>query len=491
MQQLGPNGRTVLPDDPVFFVDRAEGAQVSRRSGGWLGPGAVGARASTLLLACIGVALALSVVALSAAGPAPSFTSRATYPTGSPPYSVAIGDLNGDSSPDLVTADYGVPSAVSVFLNRGDGSFQVKRDYLTGNQPISVAISDLNGDGKLDVATANNRALTISVLLNRGDGSFEPKRDYRTGTRPLSVAIGDLSGDGKPEVVTANAYLAAKQNRNPGTVSVFVNKGDGSFQAKLDYRTGKFPRSVALDDLNGDGQLDLATANLDDHTVSVLINRGHGSLEPKRDYRTGDGPRSVAIGDLNGDGKPDLATTNSGDRTVTPLLNKGNGSFRIGRSYRAGTDSYSVAIGDLNGDSKPDLVTANSSERTVSVFDSRGGGRFEEKLDYRTGNGPFSVAIGDLNRDGGPDMVTADFGGDTISVLTNRPGLCTVQFVVGMRLAAAKRATVRANCRVGTIRRAYSQFGARGRVVAQRPRFGAVLPKGGKVNLVVSRGPRR
>ena len=62
-----------------------------------------------------------------------------------------------------------------------------------------------------------------------------------------------------------------------------------------------------------------------------------------------------------------------------------------------------------------------------------------------------------------------------------------MQPLVRMTLAAAKRATVRASCSVGTIRRAYSQFGLRGHVVAQKPRFGAVLPKGGKVNLVVSR----
>jgi hypothetical protein len=229
----------------------------------------------------------------------------------------------------------------------------------------------------------------------------------------------------------------------------------------------------------------LATANLNDDTVSVFVNRGNGSFKARRDYRTADRPRSLAIGDLDNDGDLDLATNAA--LSVSTLVNRGDGSFRSGHTYR-GADPYSVAIGDLNGDSKPDLAAANSTSSTVSVFDSRGDGSFEEKLDYRTGNGPFSVAIGDLNGDGRLDMVTADFGGDTISVLTNRPGLCTVQFVVGMRLAAAKRATVRANCRVGTIRRAYSQFGAKGHVVAQKPRFGAVLPKGGKVNLVVSHG---
>jgi hypothetical protein len=217
----------------------------------------------------------------------------------------------------------------------------------------------------------------------------------------------------------------------------------------------------------------------------VFVNRSDGSFEPRHDYRTGYGPRSLAIGDLNNDGDPDLAIA-SGSFRVSTLLNRGDGSFRSGRSYGPGSGSASIAIGDLNGDNKPDLATANSDPSAVSVFANRSDGSFAEKLDYRTGKSP-SVAIGDLNNDGRLDIASANFIEDTVSVLLNRPGLCTVQFVVRMSLAAAKRATVRANCRVGTIRRAYSQFGAMGHVVAQRPRFGAVLPKGGKVNLVVSR----
>lgn len=76
-------------------------------------------------------------------------------------------------------------------------------------------------------------------------------------------------------------------------------------------------------------------------------------------------------------------------------------------------------------------------------------------------------------------------------MLLNRPGLCTVQKVEGKTLPAAKRAIGRANCRVGEIRSVYSKWVERGRVISQKPRFGAVLPGGSTVNLVVSRGLRR
>ena len=246
-----------------------------------------------------------------------------------------------------------------------------------------------------------------------------------------------------------------------------------------------------MGDLDQDGKLDVVTAN-DGDSVSVLLNIGDGSFQAKRDYGTGPAPTSVATGDLNGDGKLDLVTANLGDaaNTVSVLLNRGNGSFQAKRDYRTGgTDS--VAVGDLNGDRKPDLVTANgNNDDTVSVLANRGNGSFQSKLDYRTGAGPQSLATGDLNGDGSLDLVTAgvvDPDSGTVSVLLNKPGLCTVQDVMGQTLAAAKRTIAHANCRVGKIRRVYSRA-KRGRVISQKPKFGAVLPGGGKVKLVVSRG---
>jgi len=111
-------------------------------------------------------------------------------------------------------------------------SFAPARNYGTGAEPVSVAIGDLNGDGNLDLATANDNANgTVSVLVNRGDGSFRAKRDFRTGGGPFSVAIGDLNGDGKPDLVTADFV-------EDGAVSVLLNRGDGSFGARRDYATG-------------------------------------------------------------------------------------------------------------------------------------------------------------------------------------------------------------------------------------------------------------
>jgi FG-GAP-like repeat/FG-GAP repeat/PASTA domain len=452
---------------------------MGRRFKSWSGRRS--ARGCALLLACAGLALTLGVGALFA-GSAPSFAAPRDYATDYGSESVAIGDLNGDGKPDLATANRNgdTGNVLSVLLNRGDGIFRSPLYYQPGDSPYSIEIGDLNGDGKPDLVTANPVGNSVSVFLNRGDGSFQTKLDYAAGREPRSVAIGDLNGDGKLDIAVANA--------SANTVSVLLSRGDGRFETKLDYATGRRPFSVAIGDFNGDGKPDLAIANGRAGTVSVLLNRGDG-FHAKLDYRTG-GAGSVAIGDLNGDGKPDLATANDLASTVSVLLNSGDGTFKAKREYAAGGGPESVAIGDLNGDGEADLATANLGG-TVSVLANKGDGRFQAKLDYSTGHERWSVAIGDLNGDRRQDLATANADEDgtgSVSVLLNTPGLCTVQGVKGQTVPAAKRTIVRANCRVGKIRRAYSKAVKRGRVISQKPRFGAVLRGGGKVNLVVSRG---
>jgi hypothetical protein len=461
-----------------------------------------GRRGSAVLLACTCFALMLGL-ARASVGPAPSFAGPRFYRTAGFTYSVAIGDLNGDAKLDLATANGNEYSpTVSVFLNRGGGSFRAGRTYEAGKYgPNTVVIGDLNGDGKRDLATANSGVDTVSVLLNNGNGSFRTKRDYKTGGGTSSLAIGDLNGDGNPDLATANI--------SANTVSVLMNRGDGSFQAKRDYTTGRYSHDVAIRDLNGDGKPELATANYNANTVSVLVNRGDGSFRAKVDYGTGRGPYSVAIGDLNGDGKADLASANCGStspngpcfraepNTVSVLLNRGDGTFQPKVDYRAGRTPYSVAIGDLNGDSRPELVTANLNFKanSVSVLANKGDGSFHAKVDYEAGDGPVSVTIGDLNGDGKPDLAAAILGerpqfDSRVAVLANATGLCGVPYVKWKTLPTAKRTITRADCRVGRIRRAYSTFVKRGLVFSQKPGSGRLLPIGSKVNLVVSRGKR-
>src|SRR5262249_9343136 len=148
-----------------------------------------------------------------------------------------------------------------------------------------VAVADLNGDGKPDLITANRRgnSSTVSVLLGRGDGTFAPKTDFPVGMDPYFVAVADLNGDGEPDLITANLDSSG--------VTVLLGKGDGTFGPRTDYGVGGEPESLAVGELNGDGHLDFVTANIDTDTVSVRLNSGivvNGpALAPLPDSGTG------------------------------------------------------------------------------------------------------------------------------------------------------------------------------------------------------------
>jgi len=344
--------------------------------------------------------------------------AKVDYPVGSDPTSVTTGDFNGDGKLDLAAASGGT---VSVFLGTGDGTFGAKVDYTVGSSPRSVTTGDLNGDGKLDLAAASGGS--VSVLLGKGDGTFQAKVDYPVGQNPLSttrsVTTGDLNGDGKLDLACSTYGV----DDGVSLVSVLLGKGDGTFGTKVDYTVGDYPNSVTAGDFNGDGKLDLATANFAANTVSVLLGKGDGTFGTKVDYPVGLQPRSVTTGDFNGDKKLDLAAANFVGDSVSVLLGKGDGTFGTKVDYPVGHNLYSVTTGDFNGDGKLDLATANPPGNSVSVLLGKGDGTFDAKVDYPVGSSPRFVTTGDFNGDKKLDLATANAYDNSVSVLLN--GACT------------------------------------------------------------------
>ena len=363
--------------------------------------------------------------------PANFYKPKVDFPTDVSPWSVAISDVDGDGKPDLVVANQ--TNFVSVLQNVSasgsitTSSFAAKVDFATGGTPYSVAVGDVDGDGKPDLVVANSGSATVSVLRNTftsgsiSSSSFAAKVDFTTGSSPFSVAIGDVDGDGKPDLVVANS--------GSSTVSVLRNTsttGSISFAAKIDFATGTTPYSVAIGDVDGDGKPDLVTANQNSANISVLRNTstsGTISAATKVDFTTGSVPRSVAIGDVDGDGKPDFVAGNNSANSISVLLNtstSGSISAAAKVDFTTGTNPRSVTIGDVDGDGKPDLLVANiTAPYSISVFrntSTSGSVSIAAKVDFATGNAPVSVAIGDVDGDGIPEIATANSSSVSVSV---------------------------------------------------------------------------
>ena len=169
----------------------------------------------------------------------------------------------------------------------------------------SVAVGDFNGDGDPDLAIANFNSNDVSVLLGGPGGSFGPPTSFPAGVEPGSVAVGDFNGDGDPDLATTN-HNPNDVSDDPNDVSVLLGGPGGSFGPPSNFAAGDTPGFVAVGDFDGDGDPDLAVANINSNDVSVLLGGPGGSFGPPANFAAG-GPTGVAVADFNGDGDPDLA----------------------------------------------------------------------------------------------------------------------------------------------------------------------------------------
>ncbi|HET7369841.1 MAG TPA: VCBS repeat-containing protein, partial [Gammaproteobacteria bacterium] len=154
--------------------------------------------------------------------------------------------------------------------------------FATASLSRDVIAADVNGDSRADLIVANDNN-TVSVLLNTtapapastANPSFTTHKDFNVGANPLDLAVADINGDGRMDIVTANA--------DAGTVSVLLNTTEPDTAADIDaansltfaredFDAGLQPLTVDAADFNGDGRPDLVVPNRDDDTVSVLLN---------------------------------------------------------------------------------------------------------------------------------------------------------------------------------------------------------------------------
>jgi hypothetical protein len=349
-----------------------------------------------------------------------TFMAARVYKSGYETRSIAAGDLNGDGRPDLVVASVcgsdpacaGNGSA-TVYLANADGTYRAGSTIALGTGPIAVALADLDGDKKPDLLALNRADKSMTVMPGNGDGTFGQPQLYSLPSSPTALFVGDFNGDAIPDL--AIAFDCGQSScSEPGTLEVWLGRGDDSLAASDSYTVGYSPVSIAAGDLFGKGHLDLVVANAcgdsacqTDGTASILSGNGAGKFVLSGQVDIGKAPSAIALGNLSGSGL-DLAIAQRSANQVAVMHWTGS-TFGAPVAYSAGSAPSALAIADFNGDGNLDLAAANFQSSTISLFNGTGSGSLQAARTYSAATGPESlVAIG--NGVGQPSSLAAANG---------------------------------------------------------------------------------
>jgi hypothetical protein len=296
----------------------------------------------------------------------------------------------------------------------------------SGTGPYGIAVADLNGDGHDDVVTVNASSNSVSILYGNGDGTFKTPVNSPVGSNPQHIAIGSLRNNGLLDLVVTS-YVQSNNN----DLTILLNNGDGTFTNGGTINNEFQARSVALADLNNDGNLDLIVPGYDftigssGPYVDVRMGNGDGTFGPATRLTSNDwgaiGPVDVTVADFDGDAKLDIIAANGG-YSAAFFKGNGDGTFQKGVGFPTDHRNLGIIAADLRGNGVLDLISAGDTYGWVSIMRGNGNGTFQtpQRIGFA---GSTSVVAADFRGTGKPDLAvineTGNETGDSLQLLLN------------------------------------------------------------------------
>ena len=314
----------------------------------------------------------------------PGITKAISATNAGEPALVLSGDLNGDKNNDAIvgittqsaTLTGNGMGDLAVFLGNGNDTFGSEIDTAFASTAGALVSGDFNNDQVLDViaggvvtidSMGNPSTGAVFYLKGKNNGSFDPPVQIATPRNPVSFAAADLNGDNNIDLVVANNGTPFASSPVPGSVSVYLGNGNGTFQSPKTLSAPDFPQAVAIADVNHDGKMDIVVlSEISGQTffsrVWVFLGDGKGNFgagiqTPLDEYADG-----LQVADLNGDGLPDLALASCcGFANTEVWAGNGDGTFTGPTELPVGVSSSFPILADINGDHKLDLLLSTGT----------------------------------------------------------------------------------------------------------------------------------
>lgn len=337
---------------------------------------------------------------------------------------VASGDVDGDGDLDVIAGGHAADEVR--WYERSGATWTAHTAGSSLNGVRSVFPLDLDVDGDLDILTGIEVGDQVRWLENSaGTGISWTHRVVETGVDGVVGAVaGDLDGDGDPDLAAA----AWDSDRFLWWESELTHRrfADGAAQ---DVRSGVGdPRALEVGDLNGDGWLDVVSAQWDtDEIVAYISFDGTGTLFWENVVATGfDAARDVAIADVNGDGRLDVLGAAVVDDDIVWWENNG-GALPTWTAHTVAASlngAHRVEAFDYDRDGDTDLVTVAYDGDRVDLWENtnRIGTAWTQHL-LAPLNGAFDLVIADFNLDGKPDVAATGYDADEVHVYLNSVGV--------------------------------------------------------------------